>query len=130
MFRNANSEMMMSSTEAAKMLIQSNTAAQLAGSMVMNGGASFLLQVIDQLQLVIHLPLLILRMPSNVMEFFSICVPIITFDLLENVDEYNDSIEMVTRSKKEEVDEGTQRRILEQADNTLAKDYIRLSDQT
>ena len=64
------------------------------------------------------------------MEFFSICVPIITFDLLENVDEYNDFIEMITRSREEEVDDSTQKRILQQAGNTQAQDYLRLSDQT
>ena len=34
------------------------------------------------------------------MEFFSVAVPLVTYDLLENFDTYNDFIELLTRSVK------------------------------
>ena len=36
------------------------------------------------------------------MEFFSIAVPIVTYDILENFELYNDFIKMLTRSNEEE----------------------------
>ena len=35
------------------------------------------------------------------MEFFSVAVPIITYDLFQNFDLYNDFIELLTRSVEE-----------------------------
>ena len=72
-------------------------------SMVLGGSLSFLVSVIDQLQIVIHLPVLNIEIPPNGMEYFSIIVPIVTYDLLENVDAYNNFIEMLTRSLPDQV---------------------------
>ena len=63
-------------------------------------------------------------MPSNGIEFFSIIVPIVTYDLLENIDEYNSVIETITRnpSANEELI-STLRRLSESEDDEEAKTY-------
>ena len=43
------------------------------------------------------------------MEFFTISVPIVTYDILENIDAYNDFIEVLTRSKSIAVDKKKRR---------------------
>ena len=77
--------------------------------MVLGGSLSFLVSVVDQLQIVIHLPVLNIEMPPNGMEYFSIVVPIVTYDLLENIDAYNNFIKMLTRSKNVAEDQGSRR---------------------
>ena len=49
---------------------------------------SFLISVVDQLQIIIHLPILNIQIPANGMEFFSIAVPIVTYDIFENLSFY------------------------------------------
>lgn len=75
-----------------KSIIQGNTASHMAMSLVMGGSASFLISAIDQLQLIIHIPILNIDIPANAMEFFTISVPIVTYDILENIDAYNSFI--------------------------------------
>ena len=69
-------------------------------NMLLGGSVSFLLSIVDQLQIIVHLPILNLQIPSNGMEFFSISVPIVTYDLLENIEVYNDFLDLLTRSEK------------------------------
>ena len=52
-------------------------------------------------------------MPPNGMEYFSIIVPVVTYDLLENIDAYNNFIEMLTRSKNVVGDKEGKRRQLQ-----------------
>ena len=45
------------------------------------------------------MPILNIEIPANGMEFFSIAVPIVTYDILENFEPYNDFLEYLTRSQ-------------------------------
>ena len=59
------------------------------------------------------------------MHFFATVVPIVTFDLLENIDEYNDVIQFLTRSSPSQSQD---KRLLQEADSQIQ--YQRISDQT
>ena len=62
---------------------------------------SFLISVVDQLQIIIHLPILNIQIPANGMEFFSIAVPIVTYDIFENLSFYLNFIKSFTRNYDE-----------------------------
>ena len=63
------------------------------------------------------------------MEFFSIAVPIVTYDILENYELYNDFIKMLTRSS-EVVEQDERRRLEEEVSETGKEILERISDQT
>jgi hypothetical protein len=52
-------------------------------SIFLSGILSFLLALINGLQLVFHLPIMNIIMPGNVSMFFEIMIPIVMFDILE-----------------------------------------------
>ena len=83
---------MISSAQTSKSLIMGNTVSQMVISLFLGGSLSFLVSVVDQLQLIIHLPILNIEIPANGMEFFSLAVPIVTYDVLENIELYNNFI--------------------------------------
>jgi hypothetical protein len=47
------------------------------------GCMEYMLSMINALQLIIHLPLMKIILPSNVMMFFSIILPFVMFDILD-----------------------------------------------
>ena len=65
--------------------------------MLLGGSFSLLVSVVDSLQLIIHLPLFNVDIPPNGMEFFTLTVPIVTYDVLENIEVYNNFILRLTR---------------------------------
>jgi hypothetical protein len=67
----------------------------LVGSFVLNifiaGSLNQLLAFINSLQLILHLPIMNLKIPANALSFFQIVLPIVLFDILENI-EYIENI--------------------------------------
>jgi hypothetical protein len=67
----------------------------LVGSFVLNifiaGSLNQLLAYINSLQLILHLPIMNLKIPASALSFFQIVLPIVLFDILENV-EYIENI--------------------------------------
>ena len=59
---------------------------QLSTNMLISGSLQFLLGAIDQIQLIIHLPILDVKFPANTMLFYNYIVPIVNFDVLSEVD--------------------------------------------
>ena len=53
--------------------------------------------MIGMIQIALHIPLLAVEVPSNVMGFFGTVFPIVNFDLLAEIDIYNDFLEYVSR---------------------------------
>jgi hypothetical protein len=53
-------------------------------NMLMSGALSYMIAWINTLQLIIHLPMMFIVVPSNVSAFLSIIIPIVTFDILES----------------------------------------------
>jgi len=57
------------------------------GSLILNvafkGALSLVLGMINTLQLILHLPIMNTPIPANVMSMFSILIPVVMFDLLE-----------------------------------------------
>ena len=49
--------------------------------------------------------------PANSMEFFTITVPIVTYDVLENFEYYNNFIQFLTRNIKENEGEDRLRKL-------------------
>ena len=49
---------------------------------LMTGALGYLFIWINTLQLIIHLPMISIPVPPNVSAFFSIIIPIVTFDLI------------------------------------------------
>ena len=69
----------------------------LMNGLIVSGGVStvfissmmsFLTQMINPLQIIFHLPAINYNYPGNAMEFFSIIVPIVNYDVLENIPVY------------------------------------------
>ena len=83
----------------------------------------------DQLQLIIHLPILNLIIPSNAMEFFSIIVPIVTYDLLESFEEYQIFI-MYISSNTQTIDKKSEEKNSEDTSNSNEEVTLLISDQT
>ena len=61
-------------------------------SIFFSAALGFLLQMIGIIQIALHLPLLNIRFPANALTFFSILLPIVNYDLLDDNDWYNDLI--------------------------------------
>ena len=57
--------------------------------MLIAGSLQFLLGAIDQIQLIVHLPILDVKFPANTMKFYNYIVPIVNFDILSEIKEYN-----------------------------------------
>jgi hypothetical protein len=51
--------------------------------MFIAGSLSALLVVINPLQLILHLPIMSVIVPANVLSLFKILIPIVMFDVLE-----------------------------------------------
>jgi hypothetical protein len=52
-------------------------------NLVMSGAMSFMLTWINSLQMVLHLPMMLILIPPNVSSFFSLILPVVQFDLLD-----------------------------------------------
>jgi hypothetical protein len=67
----------------------------LVGSFVLNifiaGSLNQLLGFINSLQLILHLPIMNVKLPASSLGFFQIVLPIVLFDILENI-EYVENI--------------------------------------
>ena len=66
----------------------------LVGSFVVNffiaGSLSQLLAFINPLQLILHLPIMNVVVPTNVLSLFTVLIPIVMFDVLEGVEVIED----------------------------------------
>ena len=73
-------------TEGVKNFINSS----LIGAVILNisfKGALFLiLGMINSLQLILHLPIMNIVIPANVMTMFTILIPVVMFDITEELD--------------------------------------------
>ena len=83
--------------------------------MIIGKSFSTMVSLVDSLQLVAHLPIITVNIPANGMEMFSMAVPVVTYDFLENVDFYNDAILSLTRLEEEEPSQ--ERRMLQVVDD-------------
>ena len=70
-------------------------------SFVLGGTISLLLSSFDQMQIFIHIPIMKLKIPANAMNFFSTMVPIVTFDVLQNLGFYNNFLKYISQNNKE-----------------------------
>jgi hypothetical protein len=61
-------------------------------SIFFSAALGYLLQMIGIIQIALHLPLLSVKFPSNALTFFSIILPIVNYDLLNDNKWYNDQI--------------------------------------
>ena len=73
-------------TEGVKNFINNS----LIGAVILNisfKGALFLiLGMINSLQLILHLPIMNIVIPANVMTMFTILIPVVMFDITEELD--------------------------------------------
>ena len=76
--------------EVGKQTAFSVLAVQLFTNIFISGSLSFLLGSLGAFQLITHLPIMNILVPSNAMEYFKHVVPIVTFDILSAFDQYND----------------------------------------
>ena len=51
-------------------------------NLVLSGAMTYLVGWINALQLIIHLPMMMILIPANVSMFFSLILPIVQFDLI------------------------------------------------
>ena len=51
------------------------------------GSVEYLISMINALQMVLHLPMLRIMVPSNVAAFFRVVLPIVMFDVLEGFED-------------------------------------------
>ena len=59
-----------------------------------------------------HFPALNVIVPSNAMVFFGTLLPIVTFDLLNDIDQFNDFVAFISRSKVKDNKDLTKLRML------------------
>ena len=52
-------------------------------NLIMSGAASYMVGWINSLQMILHLPMLLILVPPNVSSFLSIILPIVQFDILD-----------------------------------------------
>ena len=72
-----------------------------------------------------------MSVPSNAQNYFEIMLPIVSFDLLNDLVFYNDFIVYISRSEKEEEFTQTGKRMLAEKQNSTARTYdeVNISDQ-
>jgi len=64
--------------------VKGSTILSFVISIFFNAALGFLLQMIGIIQIALHLPLLKIRFPANALKFFSIIIPIVNYDILNN----------------------------------------------
>ena len=62
-----------------------------------NAALGYLLQMIGIIQIALHLPLMNIQFPANALTFFKIIIPIINYDLLNDVKWYNNILVDISR---------------------------------
>ena len=72
---------------------------------MITGSLSFLIGALDQMQLMIHLPVLDISLPSNALNFFKVLVPIVNFDVMSEIDQYNNLLNQFSSSRILEFEE-------------------------
>lgn len=76
--------------ESAAITAQKGVKGAVAGSfgfnLVMAGSLGHLLSMINSLQIIVHLPLLNVAVPANVMKIEELLIPIVMFDIFESED--------------------------------------------
>ena len=131
MIQTRNAKNLIKAAQATKTIFQGHTMSQIAISLIVSGSFSLMVSIIDQLQIIIHLPILNILVPANAMQFFSTAVPIVTYDILENYDLYNDFIKYLTRSgSTAAADESKTRRLQKFQELESKKILRRITDQT
>jgi hypothetical protein len=78
-------------------IVQGTTVVCFATSFLFNAALGYLLQMIDIIQIALHIPLLAVMVPSNVLSFFAIVFSIINYDLLAEFDWFNNILKYFSR---------------------------------
>ena len=71
-----------STVDTSKTVILNVNAYQIGINIIIQGALNHFLQMMNQLQIIMHLPMMNTNMPSNNMKFFSAMMPITAFDIL------------------------------------------------
>jgi hypothetical protein len=81
---------LISASENSKVTLKSSFIGTFILNIVLQGAMHFILSMIRSLQLIIHLPIMSMVIPSNVMTMFNILIPIVMFDVLEDLQIFNE----------------------------------------
>jgi hypothetical protein len=73
-------------TEGVELVLKGSLATSFSFGIVFTGAFALMLSMINPLQIIMHLSILHVPMPGNVQTLFQTLMPIITFDILENLD--------------------------------------------
>lgn len=79
------------------MVVKGSIIFSLVIGIFFSAALGYLLQMIGIIQIALHLPLLNVRFPANAISFFSIIIPIVNYDLLDDNQWYNDHLTDLTR---------------------------------
>ena len=52
-------------------------------NLIMSGALGYMIGWINALQMILHLPMLMILIPANVSSFFSLILPVVQFDILD-----------------------------------------------
>ena len=77
-----------SGSNSSETFLKASVLATLVLSIFFAGPLSLLVGFINALQLIIHLPTFNVAFPANVMTFFRALIPIVMFDIFENIGEF------------------------------------------
>ena len=72
-------------TSATKVVMQGSILTTVALNIVFQGALSLIFGMINSLQLVLHIPIMRIVLPGNLMTLFSVLIPIVMFDVLEDL---------------------------------------------
>ena len=70
-------------TSGAKVVMQSSILTTVALNVVFQGALSLIFGMINSLQLVLHIPIMRIVLPGNLMTVFAVLIPIVMFDVLQ-----------------------------------------------
>ena len=76
---------MIATAEITVSVIKVSLVLSLIKSFVFNSALGKLIQMIGIIQIALHIPLMNVQVPSNAIEFYSIVVPVVNYDLLSSI---------------------------------------------
>ena len=84
MANNDNSRNYEARIALAKLMLNLSIAVQVFLSLFAGGGMTFIIAMIQSLQIIIHFPIFNIRFPASIMTFYEILLPFVMFDILQS----------------------------------------------
>ena len=88
---------MIESAESSVVVVQSSTIMFFAFSFVFGPAILYLIWMLGSIQIVLHIPLMSVRVAANTIFFYKIIIPIVNYDVLSHIDMYDNFVTDISR---------------------------------